>query len=424
MALSDFRPMQERCSTCVSCKWIPMDKVKSVRFGESCPSIGYYNFMTYSARGKFQLGQTILDGDADYDEEGLRAVTSCLSCGACDVGCKICRYNLEPLAHNIEIKNDAIIKGHILPEQKNMIDSLKNEQTLIPGAKKANRLDWAKGLDLKNALKEETDVLFFAGCKYSYDERLLDAVRGGAELLIDSGVKVGTLGEAECCCGGRAYQMGFYDEFNERADANIQLIKKSGVKLIVTPCSDCYHAFKRLYAERGLDVEVLHIVEYIDRLISEGKIKFTKNVDLTVTYHDPCHLGRLGEPYEAWNGHEKKIRNQIHTWEPRRPRYNGANGIYDAPRRIINAIPGIKLVEMERIREYSWCCGAGGGCSETDKDMSSWAASERVLEANSTGAEAMITACPWCESNFSGVQDENGKTIDVIDIIDLVRRAM
>jgi Fe-S oxidoreductase len=165
-------------------------------------------------------------------------------------------------------------------------------------------------------------------------------------------------------------------------------------------------------------------VEYIDRLIQEGKIKFTKSVPLTVTYHDPCHLGRLGEPYVAWEGQEKKILNQIHTWEPRRPRNNGAHGIYDAPRNVLKSIPGVKLVEMERIREYSWCCGAGGGCSETYPEFSSWTAGERITEANATGAEALVTACPWCEGNFMNAVDENGKKIQVLDLIELVQQAL
>ena len=145
---------------------------------------------------------------------------------------------------------------------------------------------------------------------------------------------------------------------------------------------------------------------------------------MTVTYHDPCHLGRLGEPYVAWNGKEKKILKQIHTWEPRRPRYNGAYGIYDAPRNVLKSIPGVNLVEMERIREYSWCCGAGGGCSQTSPEFSSWTASERVSEANATGAQALVSACPWCESNFRGAVDERGKGIEVFDVIELVEKAL
>ena len=102
----------------------------------------------------------------------------------------------------------------------------------------------------------------------------------------------------------------------------------------------------------------------------------------------------------------------------------GVYGIYDAPRDVIKAIPGVTLVEMERIREYSLCCGAGANVQITNPEMSKATASERVTEANSTGADALVTACPWCEANFKNAVDENGKPIEVIDIIDLVARAL
>jgi Fe-S oxidoreductase len=218
--------------------------------------------------------------------------------------------------------------------------------------------------------------------------------------------------------------MGFREEYTDRAADNIKAFETAGVKTIVTPCSDCYHALKRQYPKSGSQVEVLHMVEYLDRLIQEGKIKFTKSVPMTVTYHDPCHLGRLGESFTPWEGKEKKILNQVHTWEPRRPRYTGAFGIYDAPRNIINSIPGVELVEMERIREYSWCCGAGGGCSDTLPEFSSWTAGERLTEANATGADAIVSACPWCTNNFANAVDENGNKMQVLDIIELVQKAM
>ena len=184
------------------------------------------------------------------------------------------------------------------------------------------------------------------------------------------------------------------------AEINIEAWTKAGVKTVVTSCSDCYHAFKRLYPKLGSKFEVLHTVEFIDHLIKEGKIKFTKTVPMTVTYHDPCHLGRQGEPYVPWEGEEKKIRNQIVVYEPRKPRYNGAWGVYDPPRNVLKSIPGLELVEMERIREYAWCCGAGGGVREAYPDFANWTATERIEEAKSTGAEAIVSACPWCERNF------------------------
>ena len=420
MSLQEYKPMQERCSNCSFCKWIPFDKVRSARFAENCPAVCYGGWNTYSARGRFQMALAVVNGELEYTETMTDIVHTCLACGSCDVACKICRYNLEPLAHNIELKNDAVRAGKILPAQEKMLEAFKTEKTLIPGMRKADTSAWAEGIPFA----EEGEVLYYPGCKYSYDPALRGAVRGAAELLIRAGVQLRYLGEGDVCCAGRLYQMGFFEPFEKRAGFNIKQFKAAGIKTIVTPCSDCYHAFKRLYPKQGLDIEVLHVVEYIDRLLSEGKLKFTKTVPLTVTYHDPCHLGRQGEPYVPWEGKEKKILNQIHTWEPRRPRYNGAYGIYDAPRRIIEAIPGVKLVEMERIREYSWCCGAGGGCSETNPEFSRWTASERVTEANSTGAQALVTACPWCKANFEGCPDENGNTIEVIDIIDLVNRAL
>ncbi len=424
MSLQDFRPMMERCSNCSYCKWIPFDKVKSQRFGENCPSISYYNFNTYSARGRFQLAQTLLDNRCDYSDTVTEVIHACNTCGLCDVSCKVCRYNLEPLEHNIELKVSAVEKGKILPRQKVILDSLNKQKTMIPGMHKANRLDWAKDLNLLDINKEKADTIFFPGCKYSYDKTLRNVNQAVIGVFKKAGVRVGTLGSNDNCCAGRALQMGFREEYAKAAQSNIKALEKSGATIMVTPCSDCYHTFKRQYPKLGLKMKVLHTVEYLEILIKEGKLKLKKPVPMTVTYHDPCHLGRLGEEYVPWDGKEKKIMNQVHTWEPRRPRYNGAHGIYDAPRNVIQSVPGVKLVEMERIREYSWCCGAGGGCSETYPEFSAWTAGERITEANTTGADALVTACPWCESNFSNAVDENGKKIKVLDIIELVQQAI
>ena len=424
MSLQDFRPMMERCSNCSACKFIPFDKVKGRRFSNNCPSVCYYNFNTYSARGRFQLGLAILTKDADYSETVKELVHDCMACGSCDVSCKVSRYNLEPLEHNLELKADAVKNGKILPSQKSIIDSLQAEQTMLAGKKKAERTDWAKGLDLKDLSKEKAEVLFFPGCKYSYDEAHKKSARTAAALLLKAGVNLGYMGSADNCCGGRAYQMGFQEAFIKRTDANIKAFETANVKYIVTPCSDCYHSLKRLYAKRGLKAEILHMAEYLEKLLDEGKLKFSKTIPMTVTYHDPCHLGRQGEKYIPWEGKEKKILNQIHTWEPRRPRYNGAYGIYDGPRKVLKSIPGIKLLEMERIREYSWCCGAGGGCSETAPEFSAWTASDRITEANATGAQALVTACPWCKSNLAAAADENGKKIQILDIIELAEQAL
>ena len=267
-------------------------------------------------------------------------------------------------------------------------------------------------------------MLFYAGCRNSYDPELLKNARAAVQILLEAGVDLGILGDHERCCGGRIYNMGYREEFTRLAQANIAAWKKAGVKTIVTSCSDGYHAFKRLYPELGSQVEVLHTVEYIDRLVKGGKLRLHHKIPLTVTYHDPCHLGRQGEPYVPWEGIEKKIQGQIIVYEPKKPRYNGAWGIYDPPRDVLKSIPGVELVEMERIREYSWCCGAGGGVREAYPDYSSWTASERIVEAKATGAEALVTACPWCERNFRDALVAQGNDMKVLDIIELVQQAI
>jgi Fe-S oxidoreductase len=218
--------------------------------------------------------------------------------------------------------------------------------------------------------------------------------------------------------------MGYRKDFTQFAVKNIEAWQKAGLKTIVTSCSDCYFAFKRLYPELGLKVNVLHTVELVDQLIEQGKIKFSKSIPMTVTYHDPCHLGRQGEQYVPWKGEEKKIFNQIVVYDPPKPRYNGAWGVYEPPRDVLKSIPDLNLVEMERIREYSWCCGAGGGCNDAYPEFSAWTAGERIEEARYTGAEAIVTACPWCERNFINAVSNEGKKMKVFDIIELVEQAI
>jgi len=322
-----------------------------------------------------------------------------------------------------ELKFRLVEDGQGLNQHQAIIDNLTKEGNTLGGPRKA-RGDWAIDLDLPHLPAEKSEVLFHAGCRFSFDKELQKSARNAVRLLQEAGVNIGIMGAQELCCGGRTYSMGYRDEFTHFAKANMAAWTKAGVKTIVTSCSDCYHAFKRLYPKLGSQVKVFHTVEYLDSLIREGKITFRHEIPMTVTYHDPCHLGRQGEPYIPWNGVEKKIKGQIVVYEPEKPRYNGAWGVYDPPRNVLRSIPGVKLVEMERIREYSWCCGAGGGVREAYPEYSNWTASERIAEARETGANALITACPWCERNFLDALKSTGDSIKVYDIIDLVQEAL
>jgi Fe-S oxidoreductase len=313
--------------------------------------------------------------------------------------------------------------GQLLPEHMYVIENLRKEDNMMMKPKTEHG-KWAEGLDVKDLTKESAEVVYHAGCHISFDEDQWKLARAAVTLLKNAGVDVGIMGKDEACCGGKAYDMGYRGEFTKYAQNNIEAWNRAGVKIVVTSCSDGYFVFKRLYPQLGSRFEVLHTVEFIHRLIKKGKIKFSKTIPMRVTYHDPCHLGRMGEPHISWEGIEKKIRGQIIVHEPSKPIMRGANGIYEQPREVLRSIPGLELIEMERVKEYSWCCGAGGGVKEAYPDFSLWTAKERLEEAKATGAEAIVSACPWCERNFIDTSNGNGERMKIYDIIELVQQAI
>ncbi|MBA7705602.1 putative iron-sulfur-binding oxidoreductase FadF [subsurface metagenome] len=293
----------------------------------------------------------------------------------------------------------------------------------MPGAK-AKRGEWAKGLGIKDFLRQKTKVAYHVGCLTSFDKDMWPVARATAKLLNKAGVDFGIGGEVESCCGGRAYQMGYQNDFIRQAQNNMALFKQCGIETLVTGCANGYQAFKVLYDKFDLkgDLEVLHITEYLARLIKEGKLKLNKKVNMTVTYHDPCYLGRLGEPWIHWEG--KRIPGYKFVFDPPKEYRRGTHGVYEPPREVLTSIPGLKLSEMDRIKEYAWCCGAGGGVNESNPEFSMWTAKERIEEAESTGAEAIVTACPWCEKTFNQAIKASGSSLKVYDVVELLEKAI
>jgi len=423
VALEDYRAVMERCARGSFCKWIPLAHIKSWRFAKGCPSIEYGGFHSYSATGRLAVSLSLLEGRINYTDELLKIAYKCQVCGACDVSCKVCRDVMETLEVIRALRVKLVEDGQLLPEHMYVIENLRKEDNMMMKSK-AERGKWAEGLDVKDLTKESAEVVFHAGCHISFDEDQWKLARAAVNLLKNAGIDVGIMGKDEACCGGKAYDMGYRGEFTKYAQNNIEAWNRAGVKIVVTSCSDGYFAFNRLYPQLGSRFEVLHTVEFIHRLIKKGKIKFSKTIPMRVTYHDPCHLGRMGEPYIPWEGIEKKIRGQIIVHEPSKPIMRGGNGIYKQPREVLRSIPGLELIEMERVKEYSWCCGAGGGVKEAYPDFSLWTAKERLEEAKATGAEAIVSACPWCERNFIDTSNGNGERMKIYDIIELVQQAI
>jgi len=397
----DLRKNAWNCARCSVCKWVDSWEVKSARFAKICPSSLYYLFDAYSCQGRMDVSLALIDGTLKYeDSPGLLDIYyKCNMCGGCDAMCKRVQ-DMEPLRVIQEMRIKLVGDGQLLPLHMPVMDNLRKEDNMMMKPK-SERGNWAKGLKVKDLTKEKAEVVFHAGCNLSFDEELWKVAKAAVTLLQNAGVDVGIMGKDETCCGGKAYEMGYQGELTKYAENNIEAWTNAGVKTVITACSDGYYTFKHLYPELGSKFEVIHIVEFIDRLIKEGKLKFTKTIPMTVTYHDPCHLGR-----------------RDHVYVPG----EAIMGLYDQPRDIIKSIPGVELIEMERIKEYAWCCGAGGGVKEAYPDFNMFTARERIEEAKATGAEALVTACPWCERNF--LDTLNGDKMKVLDIVELVQQAI
>jgi Fe-S oxidoreductase len=386
--LDVVREWSIRCSQCGICRsfygmYLP-----------SCPPGQRFTFKSYFATGRLMIGRGLTEGKLTLEDEGvIERIYTCTACRACQVNCA----NL-PREHIVDVvqglRQMAVSAGSILPAHQVLIESLKKNDNVLEKPKE-ERGAWADGLGLKDLYTEKADVAYRAGCLLSYEPGVRGAALAAISLLQRAGVDIGIEGKEEACCGGRAYELGQMGEFAKYAEHNIEAYNNAGVSKVIVSCADGYSHLKLLYpkANKKMNFEVWHMVEYLDQLVKTGQIKFTKKVPMKVTYHDPCHLGRHA-------------------------------GIYEPPRNILHSIPGVELIEMERNREYSWCCGAGAGVKQAYPDLSLWTAKERIKEAVETGATALVTSCPWCEKNFKEAVAESGEKIEIYDIAEIARMAV
>jgi Fe-S oxidoreductase len=410
----------ETCCRCSACKFIPLEKVQGFDYANVCPSISRYAFHAYSGSGRLGVGVALLEKKIDFTDKLLEVVYNCQMCGACDVSCKYA-MDMEVLDPINEVRISCVESGRTLPVLDKLIAGLRASATMVPGPR-AGRGAWAEGLDIKDYTRQKAAVVYHAGCRTCYDKGMWNAARSAIKLMQQAGEDV-AIAHDESCCGGRAYQMGYRKEAIDQAGRDMEVIRKSGARTLVTGCAECYHAFKVLYDKFGLkgDLEVLHTTEYFDRLIKAGQLKPQKEVKLSVTYHDPCHLGRQGEPYIHWQG--KRVPGQIILFDPPKEYRRGTFGVYQPPRDVLGSIPGVELVEMARTREYAWCCGAGGGVRESNPEFARWTARERIKEAGETGAGAIVSGCPGCEASFRDVDKKDGG-LPVYDVVELLAKSI
>ncbi|MFX1517378.1 MAG: (Fe-S)-binding protein, partial [Promethearchaeota archaeon] len=325
---------------------------------------------------------------------------ACVTCYACTNACPHLIGHVDMI---VGMRASLIEEGEIPGTLTTMLESAYNYGNIWDQPKR-DRIKWLKEGELPSIKQSESKLLWLPGDTLAYDPRNQRVARATYDVFTKAGVDFGTLGDAEKNDGNEMRRLGEEALFQMLAEDNIRMFKKNKVERIVTSSPHAYNAIKNEYPEYGGEFNVVHISEFLLNLIEEGKIKFTKNLNYEVTFHDPCYLGRY-------------------------------NDVYEAPRKVIESIPGIKFREMPNHGQFSYCCGGGGGgmFRETPDWVETRISERRVMEAKETlqGAEpgvnkVLITTCPFCTSMLTDATktQQIEEEIKVIDLIELVQEAL
>ncbi len=418
--LEALRHEVNSCIRCSMCKFVDTVWTQSARFARQCPINTRYAFNLYSAPGLMYCAQGIMDNQLEFTPKLLDALYKCTLCGACDVRCK---RNLDPEILSVieALKARAVEAGKgPMPEHKTIAENIEKMNNRY-GSPHESRLKWIKD-EIKPA--EKADILYFVGCVASYAHQ--EIARATARILMHTDTEF-MVSREESCCGHLLYSTGQVDAFKRQAEKNIAVFEKSGAKRLLVSCAEGYKTWKVDYPKildkstEDMPFEVVHIVEYLDQRVKEGALVFKKDIPMKVTYHDPCNLARLSDPWYQWEGTYQRYGVPD---PPKTFRRDGHAGVYEPPRDILRSIPGLELVEMERARDNAWCCGGGAGVGLAFPDFASWTASERLEEVKKTGAEAIVTCCPTCKDLLQETVRSEGGKIKVFDITEIILEAL
>jgi Fe-S oxidoreductase len=348
----------------------------------------------------FEKGPEILAAKArgqDHEKSPLNpgvvddeVIWDCTTCGACMQECPV---NIEHVDHIIDMRRNLVMAESRFPAEAGlMLRNLEGSQNPW-GVDQSQRADWAKGYGVR-VLEEgqAPEYLYWVGCAASFDDRAKKVAQATARVLQKAGVPFAILGSRELCTGDPARRIGNEYLFQELAKQNIETLNGSGVRKIVVNCPHCFNTLRNEYPDFDGHYEVIHHTELFARLMKAGRLQPTTEVDELLTYHDPCYLGRH-------------------------------NGIYEAPREVLERIPGLRTVEMPRHHSRGFCCGAGGSRVWMEERIGKRVNMERTEEAISTGAGTVGVACPYCLIMLDDGAKAKHDAVRVEDVAQVVARA-
>jgi heterodisulfide reductase subunit D len=354
----------------------------------TCPVCKELWLEKYTPRGKIQLAKFYDQGILPISDHYRDIFGKCLLCGACSMTCPS-GVDLNKVFVNLR-EEIATQKGPH-PMMENVVQSL-GENHNISNEDNAERGDWREDIkELPDHMyeRERAAVVYFVGCVASFFPMVQTIPQNFVRIMDAAHVDFTILGGDEWCCGFPMIGAGVPERMSDTIDHNLEKVKALEAKTVVFSCPSCYRTWNEFY---HTDLELLHDTQFLIRMINDGTIHLGE-MNTTVTYHDPCDLGRNG-------------------------------GVYDAPRQVLKAIPGLTLVELENNRAQSVCCGGGGNVEMADADLSGSVAQKKVAEIQRTGAKTVVTSCQQCIRTIKSRVRRQKADLNVLDITELVLKAM
>lgn len=352
-----------------------------------------------SLKSKLNIRKLMIEGLLGRHLDRLTEKEELWDCTTCKTCTLRCPRGLKPMDLVIGLRGSLVEGGHI---PKTVIEALEStyKHGNPWGKTKQRRNEWRKELPPEIVLKDlsqgdRAQFLYFTGCTASFDPRIQKVARSIVSLLSRAGVDFGVLGNEEQCCGSEIRRMGEAGLFEMLVEENTQRFESYGVERIITGCPHGFNALRNEYPPGKF--EVSHTTEILAQCVKEGRIAFGHEIKKVATYHDPCFLGKQ-------------------------------NGVFDPPRLLLEAIPGLSFKELDRSRERSLCCEGGGGrmWAESSSDTGERLAQIRVRDAVELGAEILVTACPLCVLTLEDAVKTSGheERIEVMDVAELLIQAL
>ena len=382
--LNYYKDILYQCGKCGTCRTAYQED----GWSRVCPSGEYGKFEAYYLGGKNLLTWGLISGKLKWTENLAKIFYQCSVCQACLQQCQI------PEIHNfagewlMAMREEAVNKGFGPMEEHFLYTEHILKQFNPYMEPHENRLNW-----IPSSIDQDpnAEIAYFVGCTSSYREQSVAIAT--AEILSSLDLKFRIFKE-EHCCGSPVFMTGQAEKAKNVAETNLKTYLDAGIKKIITSCAGCYRMWKEIYPQKFKlkhGIQIVHLPDLLLNEINNGKLTFSNSLDMKITYHDPCHLGR-------------------HM------------GMYEIPRELLRKLPGIELNEMVRHKENAWCCGSGGGVRSAFKELSELAAIDRIQEAINSGAEAIVSSCPFCLNQFK--TNINNDEIKVFDLSELVHKTL